>query len=769
MYILESERLHLSFDEKNGLAEITDKKTKTVWKQFYPISAENQVIFEGGKWDPSLWETNMTVCDGVLKGILQEKPCRLNMKRNFPIPGISIFPGNYEVELNIAATSDIKIKAQVEYYTTVLNKTSSFLLATLPLNFEKCDNGYKAYLSCDDMPDCTDGFILDLAFNGKDGTEINIENVKILHRSTNVMPIGIERAETNGDSIRFDLYNNTQPDTQRISCTVTLEDDTVVYDMTAPKNSKFATRVTYPPMPHSCNRDLKWVIPKDSGILLPSTDLSQEANFKIPLGEFYVVPGLNMAFLGADNGGDGCMMIVDTPICSRVGYTIADMNGLAAYLPHVQFFGDKGEWAENRHVRLRFLKQGSYVDMAKNYREIAKEKGYLETFEQKAKRDGTFAKSIGTHRIDSGLDYRDMPKLCEALYKADTKNVLLKFTASRDNGAYLKGNELFDSGILKEYKEKYSDITLYEYENTRDLYMSAGEFALNQEYADFAKGYRTKSISGDYLYGWIDKTGNAAYILCPHFAKKYLDYRMKVYPLENHPYHARLYDVLATTSLTEGECYDENHPCSRLETVEIRKEILDYSRKKYRLDVHTEGTAEYLIPYCNTFEGSLSVMNYPGVDFRSERYEMDLSCRIPLWQLVYHNCASTYLHWEHGGLEHPTIGYDDAIVMLYGERGMFLPYYETDPWNTGLIDSMISRINKLNIVLERVKNDTMENHSFITEDGSVQKTEFSSGLSVTANLSHNAAELEDISLGPWAVLVKQGEQILFETENIRRK
>lgn len=764
MYILESERLYLSLDENSGLAEITDKKTKTVWRQFYPIPAENQVVFEGGNWDSSLWETDMTVCDGALVASLEYSCCRLNMRRNFPIPGISIFAGNYDVELIMKASAEVEIKAKVEYYTTVLNKTGSFLLATLPLSFEKTDKVYKTVLNAVDIPDCTDGFILDLEISGD--AEIKIDNIKVIHRSTEKLPVAIDSVSMDGDAIYLSVYNSAVADSQPIECKISLDGDTVVYDMQAPQDARFDTRITYPPMPHSCNEALRWVIPKDSGILLPSTDLSQEANYKIPFGEFYVVPGLCMAFLGADNGSDGCMMIIDNPLCARVGYTIADMNGMAAYLPHLQFFGDKGEWAENRRVRLRFLEKGNYVDMAKTYREIAREKGYLETYKEKIKRDETFAKSVGTHRIDSGMDYRDMPALCEALYKADAKNVLLKFTASRDNGAYLKGNELFDSGILKEYKEKYSDITLYEYENTRDLYMTAGEFALNKEYADLAKGYRTKSINGDYLCGWIDNTGNAAYILCPHFAKKYLDYRMSVYPLEDHPYYARLYDVLATTSLTEGECYDEEHPCSRHETAEIRKGILEYSREKYRLDVHTEGAAEYLIPYCNTFEGSLSVMNYPGVDFRSEKYEMDLSCRIPLWQLVYHDCAATYMHWEHGGLDHPTIGYDDALVMLYGERGMFLPFYASDPLNTGLIDGMISRIKKLNIVLDRVKNDKMENHSFLTDDGALQKTEFSSGVTVIANLSRdNEYEMEGYRFGPWSVLVKQNDEILYSTEN----
>ena len=97
---------------------------------------------------------------------------------------------------------------------------------------------------------------------------------------------------------------------------------------------------------------------------------------------------------------------------------------------------------------------------------------------------------------------------------------------------------------------------------------------------------------------------------------------------------------------------------------------------------------------------------------------------------------------------------------------MFLPFYSFDPLNTGLIDRMTDRIKTLNIVLERVKYDSMEEHSFLTPDGAVQRTRFSSGVTVTANLEKNKSyQIEGRLIEPWSVLVEQDGKIIFKTEN----
>ena len=92
--------------------------------------------------------------------------------------------------------------------------------------------------------------------------------------------------------------------------------------------------------------------------------------------------------------------------------------------------------------------------------------------------------------------------------------------------------------------------------------------------------------------------------------------------------------------------------------------------------------------------------------------------------------------------------------MVYDTRGGFLPGFWDNAFETGLIDEMIERIRKLNLVLDRVKTDRMEDHCFLTEDGRAQRTVFSSGVSVTANLDrHTPYEVDGETLEPWSVRV----------------
>ena len=764
---LTSKEAVFDWDAATGLGTLTDRRSGTRWQQYYPIPPESFPVFHADFCDSSLWEyENLSLSpEGGLTASPSAREARLNMRRNFPIPGLGIVPGHYRLEVRADLSPATRVQCTVEYYTTVQNQSDVFLLKTCEVPVTGEGPFLTADLLAEDMPPCTDAYIVLLRFSaGADDEpmDVTITGWELRHVATPAPLVEIQKAWQENNAIYCQLQSpgGCAAGQQAVDCKITLEGDTLCYRFFGESEAAFTRRLVYPPMFHTGEECLDWVIPKDAGLLVPSMDLENEIHYKVPLGEFYVVPGLNMAMLGASRGreADGYMLLADTPLCCKVGYTIGKVGETAAFLPQLQFFGDKGKWAEDRQVRFRFLQHGGYVDMAKAYREIAREKGYLVTYEEKAAKDKTFALSIGTHRIDSGLDIRDLMPLCQKLDEAGITNVLVKFTASRNNVAYIDGKELHEMGILREYKEKYAHIPLYEYENTRDLYVSEGEFAVRHDYVELAEPYKAQACNGEYYKGWIDNTGNAAYILCPHFARQYVDYRMRKYPLEDYPYIARLFDIFATTNLSEGECYDSAHPCSRLETAELRKDCLQYTRQKYGLDVHTEGTAEYYIPYCNTFEGSLAVMCYPGVDHNGEKVDLDVRYRIPFWELVYHDCAATYFHWEHGGLSHPSRAYDDAVVMLYGERGMFLPGFWDNAFETGLIDEMISRIRKLNLVLDRVKTDRMTDHCFLTEDGRVQRTFFSSGVVVTANLDRNRTyEVEGEPLAPWSVRVQDAE------------
>ena len=184
-------------------------------------------------------------------------------------------------------------------------------------------------------------------------------------------------------------------------------------------------------------------------------------------------------------------------------------------------------------------------------------------------------------------------------------------------------------------------------------------------------------------------------------------------------------------------------------------------------DIHTEGAAEYMVPYATSFEGSLGFMNIPGtypssVDMLdSDHGTANINERIPLWQLVFHDCAGTYWHWEFGNLDlEKRNEHCDLYSLLYGEKGMFLPNYNTTFPGTGFFSTMLERMKKLNTVYKNVATDEMTNHEFLTNDGTVQKTTFSSGMSVVVNFSEEKEYTSDsISVKPWdyTILDKDGK------------
>ena len=76
--------------------------------------------------------------------------------------------------------------------------------------------------------------------------------------------------------------------------------------------------------------------------------------------------------------------MIDTPVNGGVLYPQSQIGEKQGYFPTIYFFGDKDKWEEDRSVRFFFESTGSYVDIAKKYREIAKEKGYVKTYKEKS-------------------------------------------------------------------------------------------------------------------------------------------------------------------------------------------------------------------------------------------------------------------------------------------------------------------------------------------------------------------------------------------------
>ncbi len=540
--------------------------------------------------------------------------------------------------------------------------------------------------------------------------------------------------------------------------------DTLVYTIrSASEEDEFAGRLLYPPTFHNGSEELKWVLPYSSGAYLGSFDLDSDVNKKLFLGRFYNFEGLSMAFFGADDGErGGYLAVIDTPVLANMVYPVSDVDGQAAYMPQIAFDGDKYQWGQDRQVRFRFCEDGNYVSLAKAYREIAKEKGFHVTLEEKAKANPVIAATAGSHRMDLGIPKDEVLTFFEKMRRAGITNIMTKLDLLRDpqnNYQFSHRQTLIDEGIYQAVTEQYPEFPLYAYEFPRYHEVGAEEGKVSAivrpvGYAALADQYISTDGNGR-ARTWF-ALNKQIKLTCPRFWPVFTDFNERLFPPSAHPVGSMFYDTFCTFWFDEGQCSHPDHPCSTLETYEIVRALAERLSKRY--DFHTEGAAEYLVPYTNSFEGAIDFLGLQGYGClemedgreRSGRFACEAE-KIPLWQLVYHECAPVYWHWEYGNLALPVdvTKYLDLFVMLYGEKGMFILESSGQTIHSAYFQVMLKRMRTLNQVTQEVPYQEMVSHEFLTEDGKVQRTRFSGGLMVTVNFSReNSYTIDGEVLAP---------------------
>lgn len=778
-------------DAKTGLGKLFDAKTQTVWAQYYAsptVGTENIPIrFD----DTSAWNITegSTEIGGENKVTFLLDWMEHDGELSSVFPGEKIYVGNYrlKIEYYTEKAKGFDFQAGVNIWRNNINSedNGNWWLNSVSGEKKSCENGiadgkheYTVDIPQSAFKDHTGSCSVSVNLKRYDGAKgkVIINSVGLIGQNTANAPITVSGVKKIGNTIELgvnSIYREIKG-LSPIDCIISFDKNGALkYSFKADKDMEFNGELHYPPTFYNDSDNLKWILPKDSGLLLSAVDLQSYTNKRLKLAEFYNAGGLDMAFFGGVDAKAGCgyFAVIDTPINAGVLYPQSQIGKKQGFLPVISLFEDKDKWKEDRQVRFFFTDNGSYVNIAKKYREIAKEKGFVKTYKEKSGANPQIAQTAFAHRVDLAIDVRATMNYFDKLADAGINNVMTRVADVRDtaqNALNVDLQSLIKTGIFKKIKERYPDAMLYEYLNPRDIYLETGEHELDEDLAEYAEPYLLEGSTGKTFTGWEDTFGVKAYIACPEFYLKYLQYRMNKFPLSVYPTTIKFVDILGTCSLGEGVCYSDAHPSDRTELYNTKKQMLQ-AIIDLGADAHTEGAAEYMVPYSTSFEGSLGFMNIPGMySSGADMLDSDHGVaadyeRIPFWQLVFHDCAGTYWHWEFGNLEYEKRNnYCDLFSLLYGEKGMFLPSYTSSYPGTSFFAAMLERINKLNSVFLRVATDEMTDHTFLTADGKVQKTVFSSGISVIVNFSEdNEYKNDGITVGPWnfAVLDKGGKLI----------
>ena len=240
-------------------------------------------------------------------------------------------------------------------------------------------------------------------------------------------------------------------------------------------------------------------------------------------------------------------------------------------------------------------------------------------------------------------------------------------------------------------------------------------------------------------------------VLCDRQAIKHARQRVPA-ELKTHPYRCRFIDT--TTASPWRECYHPDHPMTRSESRHWKMELLRYMSEEAKLVTGSETGHDAAVPYVHYFEGMLSLGPYripdagrnmrklwDDVPERVAKFQVGHKYRLPLWELVYHDCVVAQWYWGDYNNKLPAMWQKrDLFNILYGTAPMFM--FDSRVWKQ-YKDRFARSYKNICDVTRAVGYAEMTDHRFLTSERDVQQTTFANGVTVTVNFGEKPFSLPD--------------------------
>ncbi len=477
------------------------------------------------------------------------------------------------------------------------------------------------------------------------------------------------------------------------------------------------------------------VIPMNEGISYPVDDETIKSRWLIAYGGH----GICMAFWGVTNGDSGHMAIIETPDDAVIH--INRIDGKLCVAP--KWERQKGNFGYTRKLRYVFFDKGGHVAMCKRYRRHAEQIGKLKTLEQKRRENPNVDLLIGA--VNIWCWDRDALPLVREAKSLGIERIL--WSRRQPTDVIEAMNEI--DGVLTSRYEIYQDLMNPQIvkDKLRGLHPDWTQAAwpadiMLDEKGEPRQGWRVKGKDGR-MYPCA--------VLCDKQAPKYAAERVPA-ELKTHRYRCRFIDT--TTASPWRECYHPDHRMTRGESKAWKMELLRFVSEKMNLVTGCETGHDAAVPYVHYFEGMLSLGPYripdAGRDMgriwdevpeRVARFQVGHKYRLPLWELVYHDCVVAQWYWGDYNNKLPAIWDNrDLFNILYGTPPMFM--FNRRVWKQNK-DRFARSYKNVCPVARAVGYAEMTDHRFLTPDRDVQQTTFANGVTITVNFGDRPFPMPD--------------------------
>jgi len=456
-------------------------------------------------------------------------------------------------------------------------------------------------------------------------------------------------------------------------------------------------------------------IPMNEGILFPVEDKSVRSLTLIG----YSGHGICMSWYGLTDLRKGIMTIIETPDDMRIRIDRGDAGVLCV---QPQWQSSLGKFAYTRKLRYWLSTEGGYVAQAKRYREYAKSIGRFKTLKEKLAENPDVDLLIGA--VNVWTWQRDKVGVCRELKSLGVDRVLWS-----SGGSARQIEQINALGYLTSRYDIYQDV------------WPPGKPA-NAKH----EGWPEDLVflpDGSWMPGWEIRRTDGNYpggVICsiPGLARA-----MRKIPQELRKIHYRARFIDTTTASPWRECYNPRHPQSRTMDRLNKMRLLEFCSKDMNLVVGTETGIDPSVPYVHYYEGMLSLGPYrlpdagrnmvkykpPTQDFL--KYQVGAYYRIPLWELVYHDCTVSTWYWGDYNNKVPEVwDQRDLFNILYGTPPMWM--FDREIWQRHK-DRFLRCYRNVCPIARKVGYAEMLSHEFLTKDHLVQRTRFSNGTEIVTN------------------------------------
>lgn len=461
----------------------------------------------------------------------------------------------------------------------------------------------------------------------------------------------------------------------------------------------------------------------------------------------FCLAGGDLPFLLVTDGQQGLSTTLLTPWDGSVQMQTRNDEPDKFNFPGFRWYPAKGVWARARKGRLSFFANGGYVTACKIYRELAQEQGLVRTFTEKAQKKPNVRKLFGAVNWWGGS-----PAFALEAKAAGMTHGLLNDRPSPESMAQV----VAQGWLMSEY-DNYEDIN-------------------DSEVIDRAKSpVKTHAVvkaDGEFMTAWVtrDKDMNPVHTYMKQCTGVMTDCARIVIPkvLAIYPYNTRFLDVTTATGLKE--CYSPLHPCDRKQDQANREALCAYVGDELGLVAGGEHGRYYDVRFLDYHEGMMGggcyswpagylrdIASREEIDERYLKYGIDPAYRVPMFELVFHDCVVDYWYWgDTNDYLHkfaPEItDRKTALNVLYGTPPMMWVNEHGLRWSEPEERQLMIEIYQQTCKLHEVIADQeMVSHEFLTPDRKVQRSTFADGTVCTVNFGDPAYKItageREFSLG----------------------